>query len=90
MCSTCRAEVWLEEHIDAIEEYLILGCDVKDAIAQVKKDNKRYCRNCGDIIDKGNFCTTRVECRRAYTRFRRKYSKGISKETAIREAVCKV
>lgn len=89
MCSTCRSQVWLEANIDGIEEYIKLGYSVEDSIRAVKKDNKRFCRNCGEVIDKGNFCSTRISCRKAYNRFIHKRRKGLTVETAIREAVCK-
>lgn len=86
-CSTCRSLMWLEQNIDAIEQFERKGLTIREAIKAVRKANKRECANCGTTIDKGIFCSSKPECRKAYNRFRWKKSKGIDHATAIREAV---
>lgn len=90
-CSTCRRNRWLLRNADKIEEFILRGFSVKKAIKEVQQGNLPKCRRCGDEVPgnyQGLFCTNKLECRRAYNRYRYYRSKGLAKENAIREALC--
>jgi hypothetical protein len=87
VCSTCRERSWLERNADRIEYHLSKGLGLAAAKAQVRRENRPACLCCGTVLDQGFFCVDKLECRKAFFRYKWLRYKGIPRETALREAV---
>jgi hypothetical protein len=64
------------------------GLSYSAAIAAVQRENRPVCLCCGSELLRGFFCTDKIQCRKAFRRYKWKRQNGIPKETALREAVC--
>lgn len=95
-CSECtpteatpRRIAWLEKNADKIEDRMMQGLTVAQAISVVREDNRPTCLCCGDPIYHGTagrhfFCKKRPECRKARRRYKYLvYDKGMSKSAAL-------
>lgn len=88
-CSSCREEVWLEEHADEIEQLMIEGCSFSAARKKVQHSNRPHCMGCNILLPKfGYFCTTNKKCRSLYVKYKNlKTRKGLSTQEALRETL---
>jgi len=84
-----RRTAWLERNADKIEDYMLRGIPLSDAMKMVRRDNRPVCLCCGDVILYGTggrhlFCNKRVECRKMRRRYKYLvYDKGLDKDTAL-------
>lgn len=89
LCQSCRRIRWLEVNAESIEDHLLGGLTLKQAIEEVADAIRPTCIICGKPIHRGTngrhfICTSTPECRRARRRYKYLiYDKGYSKESAI-------
>lgn len=81
-------EVWLSQHADHIEYYIIRGHSLAKALHHVRHDLAPICASCGGLIRRAApnavFCRTKPQCRRAAKRYVYLYtSKSQTKTRAL-------
>jgi ribosomal protein L32 len=87
LCSWCRRNEWFERNFDLIEEFLVIGFSLSEAILRTKDLKFPRCLNCGNVINRGHFCSEE-ECRKAYHRYKwNRWERKMSEEQALREAI---
>lgn len=90
-CKQCMQLNWLEDNIDAIEEYMIAGYSFTAARYRVMSDIRPTCIGCGVVIKNAKpgsrFCSTNQQCRTYLRRYRKYVQNGVDREEATRKAV---
>ena len=88
LCKGCRKELWFKRNAFVLEEALLTGTTLVEAIELVLEENRPYCIVCGNAIKGGKngalFCTTKKRCRTAARYFRYLlYEKQIQRAPAL-------
>src|SRR3990167_10040244 len=94
LCGLCRKELWYKRNARHLEEAMLAGYTLENALIQVLEDNRPQCIICGKSIKGAKngalFCNNKQACRTAARYFRYLlYEKQVKRAPALERTLVK-